>query len=297
MLPSAASESRTSGVLWVAAGAALWGTDTVLRRPLAEVLPPLHIVFYEHLLLAVVVAPILIRQRSFLRKITLKEWWAVLGVAWIGSALATLLFTYSVRSGNPTTAVLLQKLQPVFAIALARGLLGERWHSTFPAVAAVSLGGAYLISFGGQDPWDPFSHLNAVASLLALGAAAGWGSATILGRVIAPKIPFHLLTGLRIVCALPVLTLAVLPQSIAVPSRTNLPPLIALALIPGFAGLLLYYRGLRETPASQATLAELAFPATAAVLNWVVLGAGATALQILGFAVVWSSIFYLRQKL
>ncbi len=66
-----------------------------------------------------------------------------------------------------------------------------------------------------------------------------------------------------------------------------------LALIPGLLGLLLYYRGLSSTRASQATLAELAFPATAVALNWALLGVGVNAGQVVGFVLLWSAIYTL----
>ena len=57
--------------------------------------------------------------------------------------------------------------------------------------------------------------------------------------------------------------------------------------------LLLYYRGLSGTKASYATLAEISFPASAVILNWVFLGAGVSANQILGFALLWGAILAL----
>ncbi|CAA9511028.1 MAG: Permease of the drug/metabolite transporter (DMT) superfamily [uncultured Rubrobacteraceae bacterium] len=69
--------------------------------------------------------------------------------------------------------------------------------------------------------------------------------------------------------------------------------LLLLALIPGLLGLLLFYRGLSTTRASHATLAELAFPATAVALNWVVLGVGVNAGQVVGFILLLSAIYAL----
>ncbi|TME85970.1 MAG: EamA family transporter, partial [Chloroflexi bacterium] len=40
-------------------------------------------------------------------------------------------------------------------------------------------------------------------------------------------------------------------------------PFLGIALIPGLLALLLYYRALRSTPATLATIAELAYPVTA----------------------------------
>jgi drug/metabolite transporter (DMT)-like permease len=58
--------------------------------------------------------------------------------------------------------------------------------------------------------------------------------------------------------------------------------------------MLLYYRGLRRTPASIATFAELAFPASALVINYFVLGATIDAVQLLGFFILWGTIALLH---
>lgn len=286
-----------SGILWVAAGSALWGTDALLRRLLTSSISPIQIVFYEHLLLAVVAVPLLVRYRVELGRLRMREWMAITGVAWAGSATATILFTFAVRGGNPTSAVFVQKLQPLFAILLARVLLREHLPRGFIVVAAAALGGAYLISFGGSALWSPIERLETTSALFAVLAAAGWGSSTVLGRLVSVRVHFYLVTALRVSIALPLLALAALWQGAVIPARSDMPVLILLAFVPGFAALALYYRGLRDTPASYASLAELAFPATAAALNWTFLSVPTTAGQIVGFLVLWGAILILRTRL
>jgi drug/metabolite transporter (DMT)-like permease len=63
-----------------------------------------------------------------------------------------------------------------------------------------------------------------------------------------------------------------------------------LALFPGLLALVLYYRALGHTPASRATLAELAFPLSAVVVGVAALGARPTASQGVGFVVVLVSV-------
>jgi len=66
--------------------------------------------------------------------------------------------------------------------------------------------------------------------------------------------------------------------------------LALLALVPGLAALLLYYRGLRRTAASTATLAELAFPVTALAVNAVAFGTVLGATQLAGAALLASTV-------
>ena len=61
--PSDGREVQPSGIIWVALGATLWGSDTAFRRPLTGTLSSAEIVFFEHVILAVILLPIAIRAR------------------------------------------------------------------------------------------------------------------------------------------------------------------------------------------------------------------------------------------
>jgi drug/metabolite transporter (DMT)-like permease len=277
-----------NGVLWVALGASLWGTDTVLRRPLTQVFSSYQIVFIEHLILTLILFPLW--WRTF-RKLNGKQWAAVLGIAWGGSALGTLLFTEAIRIGNPTTAVLLQKTQPIFVVLIAKVLLRERLSARSWTWLVIALIAAYLVSFGATMPGELVHHAPP-ATLLALAAAVLWGASTVLGRFALQGLSFQELTSLRIVGAMPLLALLVAVRPHAWPAFEvkQALSLLAMALVPGLAALMIYYRGLRSTRASLAAVAELSFPATAALLNWTVLGQGVTFVQIAGFAWLWAAI-------
>ncbi len=286
------------GVLLVALGAALWGTDAILRVPLLEMMSPPAIVLSEHLVLLLYSVPAVVLGWTILRRLGPSEWVSLLVISWGGSALATLLFTTAFVLGNPTVVILLQKTQPLFAIALAHVLLRERLRRAYWPCFAVAVLGAYLISFGGfVEPMEALGSVQALPALLTLGAAILWGSSTALGRFVLKDVPFHTLTGARLLLAPPVLWVIVLAQGslgqlgagfTAEPARVAL-----LALIPGLLALLLYYRGLSGTKASYATLAEISFPASAVILNWVFLGVGVSANQLLGFGLLWAAILAL----
>jgi drug/metabolite transporter (DMT)-like permease len=286
------------GVLLVALGAALWGTDAVLRVPLLEVMSPPAIVLSEHLVLMLYSVPAVALGWSVFRTLRAPQWAALLVIAWGGSALATLLFTTAFAFGNPTVVILLQKTQPLFAIALAHVLLRERLRWAYWPCFAVAVLGAYLISFDGfVEPFEALGSAQALPALLTLGAAFLWGSSTALGRFVLKDMPFHTLTGARLLLAVPVLWAIVLVQGSLGEMGTGFAVeparVVLLALIPGLLGLLLYYRGLSGTKASYATLAEISFPASAVILNWAFLGVGVSANQILGFLLLWGAILFL----
>jgi drug/metabolite transporter (DMT)-like permease len=286
-----------ASVLLVAVGAAMWGTDGILRVPLLEVASPSQIVLLEHLVLLLYSVPAVVLGWRFFRGLGAAQWVSLLIIGWGGSALATLLFTTAFAVGNPTVVILLQKTQPLFAIALAAILLRERLGWAYWPCFAIAMVGAYLISFGDLGAFKALGSAEALAAFLALGAALLWGSSTVLGRLVLKDMPFNTLTGARLLLAVPLLAAIVVAQGsvggLGAGFASEPGRLILLALIPGLLALLLYYRGLTGTRASYATLAELAFPATAVVLNWTFLGVGVSASQVLGFVLLWGAVFML----
>ena len=72
--------------------------------------------------------------------------------------------------------------------------------------------------------------------------------------------------------------------------------LVLLALVPGLAALMIYYRGLSRTPASSATLAELAFPLTAILIGWSVFDTVPSATQWVGIAILAATISVMSRE-
>jgi DME family drug/metabolite transporter len=256
----APSKRSASGFALVAAAATLWGSDALFRRGLALGLPSTTVVVYEHLILVALTLPLLMRRSGVLRSLTAKDWGAAAVIGFGASALATLLFTAAFRYGDPTTPLLLQKLQPLVAVAAATLLLGDQLLRRFWLYLGAAVVGGFLLSF--PDPTS-VGIASARPALLAVGAAILWAFGTVLGRQLSAKVDFATLTALRFALGLPAAALFVLidegTAGFVPVGSTDLVPLTLLALGPGLASLLLYYRGLRATPASLATLAELAF--------------------------------------
>jgi drug/metabolite transporter, DME family len=283
--------SVSGGIALVALGAGLWGTDAVFRRGLALELPATTLVFLEHVVLVAVTLPILWRSRDQYRLLSRGDWLAVLAIGAGASALATVMFTSAFRYGDPTTPLLLQKVQPLIAIAAAAFILGERLLPRFAWFFIGGLAGAYLVAF--SEP-SRVSVSAVVPALLALGAAVFWGLGTVLGRHLMSKISFTALTALRFAVALPVLGLVLIVRPdeamLAAVSSGDMGAVVLLAFVPGLAALLLYYQGLRSTPASAATLAELAFPLVAVGLNYLVFDTVLTATQWTGVVLLAATI-------
>jgi drug/metabolite transporter, DME family len=280
--------SVRDATLLVAMAAAMWGLDGLLRKPLATQLDAGTVVLWEHMIVLLVLAP---RLPSALRAFRRCRWidraalvTIGVGASAVATALFTRAFTLSARSNDFVTPVVLQKLQPVFAIGLAVLLLRERPRPGFAMFLVPAVVGAWLLTFA--DPTDvQVSELQ--PALLAVGAAVLGAAGTVLGRMVSGAVEPGDVTTLRFMFGLAgAIAVVYVTQAPVAPGWHNIPGLALLALIPGLLALVIYYRALRRTPATRATIAELAFPATAAVVGAIFLDSHLTVSQWLGLVMV-----------
>lgn len=279
---------RTDRTWLVAVAASMWGLDGLLRQPLASRINPATVVLWEHLIVVLVCLPFLAGAVRAFARVGWRDRMAIIaigvGASAVGTALFTQAFKVSGATGDFVTPLVLQKLQPLFAIGLAVWLLGERLRPRFALYAVPALAGAWLLTF--PNPFQ-VKIAAAQAALLAIGAAVLWASGTVLGRLVSSAVSARELTVLRFAWGLPAaFGVALLVEAPLAPGVGNLPALVLLALVPGLIALSLYYVGLRTTAAARATLAEIAFPATAAFVGVTFLGARLSWSQWVGFGIV-----------
>jgi len=307
----------------IALAAMLWGVDLLLRpQALGAGWSPAQVVLGEHLLLTLAFGPTLWRGCATLARLSRRQWAALLFVGWGGSALATWLYTlgFNLDLSHALNVVLLQKTQPIIALLLAGLILGERPAPLFWPWCVVAVVGAVLLvvydplgtySFAelgrlhGVVPtsfvWPSPSDLHARQALCALGAAALWGAATVAGRPLTRVLSPPLLAGARFALAVPLLFLLLLvPVAHAQPAMHGAlfagGALALIVLLPDLAGMGLYYLGLRGTPASVATLAELCYPLTSLVIGMTVLGSAVGWGQLAGLALLLGAVLALGRQ-
>lgn len=268
----------------VTVGAALWGTDALFRFGLSERLPAATVVFAQHVVLVLITG---IGLPSALAVLARSGWRTAVAAAVLGigsSAGATMLFTMALSYGDPVTPALLQKAQPLLAVAAAWLFLGERPRRSYWPFLLLALAGTWLVAFPNPLSVAPTS---VVPALLGLGAALLWGLGTVLGRYLLRELTDRQVTSLRFGGGFVASGLMVLCTSAPVwPTAGGTPAILCLALVPGLLAVAIYYRGLQRTPAMVATVCELAFPLTAALVGVLALDASMTAGQIVGTVVL-----------
>ncbi|MGK5085438.1 DMT family transporter [Bdellovibrionota bacterium FG-1] len=265
-----------SGPILITIAALLWGTDSLFRFPTAGAIDPTLIVFIEHAIGLLLLAPwIWSRHRGEMFKLSLKEWLCAFIVGAGGGALATVLFTASFRFLNPSVSILLQKLQPVFTVLLAYALLGERPVAKFYFWALIALGAGFVLSFPDLDTRFLYEHgsIHAKGVIYALSAAGIWSVSTVFGKKLLVSISPAVATFWRYTFG--IFTLATIlhlaqvpPPSIAVlTSQSMIFALLYLSIVTGLIPMFAYYVGLSKTPAAVATFIELLYPISAVILN------------------------------
>jgi drug/metabolite transporter (DMT)-like permease len=287
------------GPLLIFIAAVLWGLDGILRRSLFD-LPPATIVFYEHLIGAILIAPFLWRawKQETLQK---NEWTALTLVSLLSGVLGTLFFTTALLKINFisfSVVFLLQKLQPIFTVITAWIVLGEKPGKRYLPWAALALIAGYFVTFpNGVVNLTGGEQVSAAA--FAFLAAVAWGSSTAFSRYVLIGHSNTLVTGLRFVITVPLAFGFVIGfgqfDSIQAVTGTQLLTLLGIALSTGMLALWIYYRGLKTTPARISAIVELAFPMTAILIDYFLYDTALVATQYLAAAVLLYAMYKVAQ--
>ncbi|MFQ6673354.1 MAG: DMT family transporter [Fidelibacterota bacterium] len=291
--------------------AILWSFDGFLRQNLP--LTPFHsfpalisfslmIILLEHAMGGVLFVPFLIRGWPQVRALQQRSWISVAWVAIFGGILGTVSYTaalFHIQYIDLSVVVLLQKFQPLFAIALAAVVLKEPLTRRFLILSGMAIAGGYLVTFGSK-PLAQWDDKTLIAALLALLAAFSWGSSTVLGKHALARLSFFTLTSLRLwlttfVAGAVFLAMPARPSLVALTSNQWL-IILAIVLSTGSVALFIYYYGLKHVPASHATIYELFWPLSAVMIDWTIKGRILEPAQMVGGVLLVGASILLSRK-
>ncbi len=261
-----------SGSILIITAALLWAFDGVIRRYLYT-LPPINIIFFEHLFGLVILLPFVYKY-IFKIRFTKKEWVLLAIISILSGLLGTLWFTtalLNVHFISFSVVFLLQKLQPIFAITTAGIFLKEKMDKRYIVWAVLALVSAYFVTF--KDGIVDFNTGEEVviAALYALGAAFAWGSSTTFSKMLLGKVTAEVSTFYRFLfttfLALPLIFIFKASSSISTITLGQVGLFTLIAVSTGMVALLIYYRGLAKTPVHITTILELTFPFIAVLID------------------------------
>jgi drug/metabolite transporter (DMT)-like permease len=269
--------SIITGALAICFSASLWGLDGIVLTPRLGDLDIGLVVFILHALPFLLMQLFFYREYRHLRTFTLNDAVMFFLLSFFGGAVGTMAIVkalFLVNFQHLTLVVLLQKLQPVFAITLAALILKERLKRNFILWASLAVGAGYFLTFGLHLPNLETGANATYAAAYSLLAAFSFGSSTVFSKKILQKYSFYTATFYRYgITALLMLVFVLVSGKLSGLPGVNQNEwliFILIGLTTGSGAIFLYYYGLRKVRAMIATICELCFPISAILFDYLV---------------------------
>jgi drug/metabolite transporter (DMT)-like permease len=264
------------GATSISIAAIMWGLDGVVLTPRLYNLDVGLVVFILHALPFLLMHTFLYQQYKYLKKFTGRDYLIILLIALFGGAIGTLSIVkalFLINFKELSIVVLLQKLQPVFAIGLAAIILKERLSKYFYIWGLIALLGGYFLTFGLHAPDLRTGTNTALSAMYALLAAFSFGSSTVFSKMLLQRYNFKTATfyryGLTSIIMLAYLIIFGKTGHFDQITRTNWMIFLIIAFTTGSGAIFLYYFGLNHIKASLAVICELFFPISTIVFDYI----------------------------
>ena len=264
-----------TGAMAICVAATLWGLDGVVLTPRLYTLDIGLVVFIFHALPFLIMNIFMFREYRHLKNFTKEDVLIFFLLSLLGGAVGTLAIVkalFLVNFKALTIVVLLQKLQPVFAITLAALLLGEKLKRNFILWSALAITAGYFLTFGLRLPDFETHSQTALAAGFSLLAAFAFGSSTVLSKKVLRKFSFFTATFYRYAFTSVIMLLFVLSTGVFkhIPEITGIQWTIftVIGITTGSGAIFLYYFGLTRIRAMLATICELCFPVSAIFFDY-----------------------------
>ena len=281
------------GTIAIGFSAIMWGFDGVVLTPRLYNLDVSYVVFILHALPFLLMNLFLFNQYKELKYFTKQDYITFLLIAFFGGAIGTIAIVkalFLVQFKDLSVVVLLQKLQPIFAISLAAILLKEKIKKNFVLWATVAIVASYFLTFGFNLP-DLDTDKNSVyAALLAILAAFSFGSSTVFSKSLLKNHNFITATFFRYGFTTLIMLIYIIlfhkTGQFHETTSSNWLYFIIIGITTGSGAIFVYYYGLRRVKAMEATISELLFPVSAVFFDYFVNGNLLSPVQFIAAAVM-----------
>ncbi len=218
----------------------------------------------------------LFKRYGLLKSLSKNDSFALFGVALFGGAIGTLSIVkalFLVDFQSISVVVLLQKLQPFFAILLAATFLKEKLGRKFLLWASLAIVAGYFLTFGFEFPKLNENKNTMLAAMYSLLAAFSFGSSTVFSKRLLQKLDFVSATffryGLTTLIMLPIVLAGGKLFEFENMTNMNWLIIVIISLTTGSGAIFLFYLGLRYVRAIVSTISELFFPISAVFFDYI----------------------------
>lgn len=291
-------KKEIKGALLVCLAASMWGFDGVVLTPRLFHLNVPFVVFILHFIPFVGMSLVFGKEEiKNIRHIDLSDMFYFFCIALFGGSLGTLSIVkalFLVNFQHLTVVTLLQKLQPIFAIVLARIVLREKLKRDYLIWGAIALIGGYFLTFQLNLPKVDVGENLTKAAMYSILAAFSFGSATVFGKRILKNSSFRTAIYLRysmtsiIMFAITFISGGFVALKTVTPNEWVI--FFIIAATTGSGAIMLYYIGLRHITAKVSTMCELVFPISSVVFDYIFNGHMLSSIQIISAGVMILSI-------
>jgi len=270
-------KAQITGAIAISLSAIMWGFDGVVLTPRLFNLDVGFVVFILHVIPFLIMHSFLYKEYNKLKVFTRKDFLILFLIAFFGGAVGTLAIVkalFLVNFQDLSIVVLLQKLQPIFAIALAAALLKEKLRSYFILWGGLAILAGYFLTFGIDSPNFKSGTNIPLAAGYSLLAALSFGSSTVFSKMFLGRYNFKTATFYRygltsLIMLIYVLFTGVLHQ-FSETTGNNWLIFLVISLTTGSGAIFLYYYGLVNVKAIIAIICELFFPISTILFDYLV---------------------------
>ncbi len=288
------------GTAAIGFSAILWGFDGVVLTPRLHGLDVGYVVFMLHAIPFLLMNIFMFSEYKQLKTFLRQDYITFALIAVFGGAIGTMAIVkalFLVNFKDLSVVVLLQKLQPIFAITLAAILLKEKIKKQFVLWASLAVFASYFLTFGWHLPGVSTNKNTLYAALLAILAAFSFGSSTVFSKKILLHFNFLTATffryGFTTVIMLFYVVIFGKYTEVMHTNRLHWMFFVLIGLTTGSGAIFIYYYGLRRVRAIVATISELLFPVSAIFFDYVVNGSMLSPVQLISAAVMVFAIIKL----
>jgi len=288
------NKSRVAAASLVILATAFWATGGIFITQVirGSNLSPTNLAFWRDLsTFTVLFTSIAIFRRDLLKVMKRDLPWLIgMGIFSIG--LFHVLWNTSVITNGMAIATVIQCNAPIFVTIMAR-LIWKEPLAPFKILAIVlsTLGTILIVNLEGFDG----AKLTAVGIVVGLASAFAYGSVSLFGKKLSGDYsPWTILTY-----AFGIGTLTLLPFQLASPSASLMPVIGSFAkliFITTLSGYLLYFIGLRNLPASVASILSTSEVPFAALMAYLFMQEEMTGWQMVGAMLVVVGVILVQKK-
>ena len=178
-------DKKLLGIFAVCFSAFLWGLDGVALTPRLHNLDIATVVFLIHVIPFILMSILFYKEFLQLKNFTKKDYLIFVLISLFGGLIGTLSIVkalFIVNFNGLSIIILIQKLQPVFALFLAYILLKEKLPMRKYIWATIAVLSSYLITFGLKAPNLVSNGNLVIASGFSLLAAFSFASGTVFAK-------------------------------------------------------------------------------------------------------------------